>query len=742
MSSIRTLAAASVAVLAVACTDARSPTAPPEPEPAAPPPALLAFLEASGPTGLDGFYWMPPIGSNPPQSDAPDGTLLEYLAVEICAWTGSECVGPLVRRITSQSENSARLHLSAEAVYRTVWNTQDDGLETGTFYRIRVLASGGELGHVDVEIIEPSDQRESGQYEHVRLVRGSSLPIGFLIEEGTVQRAGPEGAVIELADGKVTLDVPAGAVSEEVILTATPTTDVPMDGPPIVPGTAFDFGPDGIVFDRPIFMTIAYDPAVLPPGVIESELRIHKVVDGEFQQQNAGLVDLENHTVSAEVDGFSVFVVIERDPDNPEDVVAPDVRSIQVAGPSGAFGDAATLDLSAGDGSVTFRVSITDNITGVGFLDVRWLSPTGRQVRFPCYTSALPTSGSDTNGDWDCQADFPQYAEAGLWRPQYIRVEDRIRNVIYYQSDQPGGFCDFSGTACIESVPQITVVSDPQDITPPVVESFQVSLATVPRAFAPMVSVDASTGPQGIVFGIQATDDLSGVGGGFFFDRFTFTLRGPSNQAQSWTPFCQLADGTTLDGFWECTLSIPGQAETGTWTVDFLRVPDRTGNGGWSGFSDFRPDGTGQLCNPGGTCVTPPTIEIISAGDGEAPFLLAPLSIQLSGSDVVTSPLVTDDVSGVSYVSIWYNSAVSTQYQVCNATLTAGTINAGSWQCTITFPEFAALGQWVVSIQVADRAGNSRYYSRRASDGFLCYFDQAAGTQVCADFGDTDIVLQ
>jgi hypothetical protein len=170
-------------------------------------------------------------------------------------------------------------------------------------------------------------------------------------------------------------------------------------------------------------------------------------------------------------------------------------------------------------------------------------------------------------------------------------------------------------------------------------------------------------------------------------------------------------------------------------------VPDRAGNGGWSGSSDFRPDGNGQLCNPGGNCVTPPTVQVASAGDGEAPSL-ASVVIAVNQSDVVTTTLVTDAISGVSFVRVRYSSIETTQFQECFALLEAGTPNAGSWSCTVSFSEFAAKGQWVLSVEVRDVAGNSRFYSRRASDGYLCYFDPDAGTNVCQDFGDTDLILE
>jgi hypothetical protein len=139
--------------------------------------------------------------------------------------------------------------------------------------------------------------------------------------------------------------------------------------------------------------------------------------------------------------------------------------------------------------------------------------------------------------------------------------------------------------------------------------------------------------------------------------------------------------------------------------------------------------------------VTAPTVEVVSLGDGEAPTLLAPLDIDASGADVVTTMQIRDDPSGVRSVSVTYSSTTTTQQQTCFASRTEGTPQDGTWACAISFSEFAARGQWVPSISVSDVAGNNRYYARRASDGFLCYSDPGTGP-VCEDFGDTDIILQ
>jgi hypothetical protein len=668
--------------------------------------------------------------------------LLDLLSVEICEWDGSECVLPLIRELTAELRPPEQLKVSGDGIYGTIWNTRRDDLDPERTYRIRVLASGGELGHVDVDVLDPdADDRKEGDTDHVHLVPGQTLPIRFVVEVGTGERAGSGGGTVELAGGDVVLDVPAGALTQDALLTAAPTNNVPSGGPPIVPGTAWAFGPEGIEFEHPVFMTIAYDPGNVPADVDENELRIHKLVDGEFIQQNAGLVDLVNHTVSAEVDGFSVFVVIPRDPENPEDVLPPEVRSLQVLDPTtGTYGNAVTIDVSAADGRLDFRLHMVDDGTGVDWFYVQVLSPSGQQLRYPCYTSQDPNpGGQDTNGFWDCGEGFPQYAEAGLWTVRGVYVEDNIHNAIWHW-DQQRGLCDNVHDRCIPNVPQITVNSSPEDITPPIVQSFEVSPDATPRVFGPSVSVAASTQWQRVVFGLQATDDLAGVGGVFRWDRIEFRVIGPSGQDR-WTSDCTLTQGTELSGFWECYLWLPPQSEAGTWVVDWMQVTDRVGNGGSSGRSRFRPDGNGQLCNQEGTCFTPPSVQVLGTGDGEPPSL-ASVGIALDGSDVVTTTLVLDGLSGVSGVYIRYNSVETTQWQDCSATMTAGTPNAGSWACTISFPVTAARGQWALALWVYDIADNWRYYSRRPSDGFLCYWDPTTSQQICEDFGDTDLILQ
>lgn len=718
--------------------DAGDLAGPPGPEAAEPlAPRIAAAPTAGGPTApwtAPGVHFLDPIATPTVSPGAPDVTLLDLLEVEICAWSGDTCAP--VRTFDADSEGPARLHLGDDGEYRTVWQTKNDA---PGLYRVRVLASGGELAHADVEVVDPRGGGRGDETEWIRITRRSSLPVAFLIEEGVGLRTGAEGGRIELAGGAVVLDIPAGALPNDVFFTAVPTT-VPPGDQPIVPGTTWDFGPDGLQFAQPVVMTIAYDPATLPPGVVESELRIHEWIDGIFVQQNAGLVDPVAGTVSAEVDGFSVFVVIPRDPRSLQDAAVPTVRAVEVQDAStGAFGPTTTLDVSANDASLVMRLSITDDVSGVRFIDVRFISPTGRQLRFPCYTGAPPTSGSDTNGQWECTSAFPRYAEPGVWQAQLVGATDRANNTTYY-GQRPQGLCDNTGQ-CVTNPATVTVVSGNPDLTPPNLVSLEVSHLSTPRTFGPSVSVDASSGPVQVVVGLRANDDLSGLDNQLPFDAIDFDFRGPGGQYQRYYGNCQRVSGTALDGFFECRVTVPGQAEPGDWTITSIRVPDRAGNGGFSFYSYFLLDAsTGQLCNQTGQCVTSPIVRVVGSGDGQAPSLQA-LAISAVGRDVTTSLDLTDDLSGVSFVRVRYSSTQTTQYQECFAPRSAGTPTAGTWDCTISFPDFAASGQWVLQLQVRDLAGNERWYYRRATDGFLCYYDQTTQAQICQDFGSTDIIL-
>lgn len=121
--------------------------------------------------------------------------------------------------------------------------------------------------------------------------------------KGTV---GPAGGSFSLAQGTVKLSIPSGALSGEVELTATLASSFPASGL-IVPGSTYDIGPTGTAFAKPVTITITYDPASLPDGVRENELRLFQAVGGTWATALNPSVDTEAHTVSGRVTSLGVF---------------------------------------------------------------------------------------------------------------------------------------------------------------------------------------------------------------------------------------------------------------------------------------------------------------------------------------------------------------------------------------------------------------------------------------------------
>ena len=88
----------------MACSDPQAPS------PRALGPASAVVAPASGePTGIPGFHFLPPIARGTTSGGDRDASLLDLLAVEVCEWTGSACVQPVLQRLTSHDDPPARL---------------------------------------------------------------------------------------------------------------------------------------------------------------------------------------------------------------------------------------------------------------------------------------------------------------------------------------------------------------------------------------------------------------------------------------------------------------------------------------------------------------------------------------------------------------------------------------------------------------------------------------------------------
>ena len=128
-----------------------------------------------------------------------------------------------------------------------------------------------------------------------------------------VAKAGEE-TVVEL-DG-VRLDIPAGAVAEDVTITieglsADQMADMDMGLTNVTaPFFCYRFGPDGYHFLQPVEITLDYDAAKVPPGMTSDDLNLYFFDEpsGRWVALERLEVDPAAHTVTAWTDHFTDYV--------------------------------------------------------------------------------------------------------------------------------------------------------------------------------------------------------------------------------------------------------------------------------------------------------------------------------------------------------------------------------------------------------------------------------------------------
>jgi surface protein len=282
--------------LVAGCRDRDLPT-----EPVRPGDVLHAISDGIH-NGREGFYFLPPLVKDPAHTGTFDASLSPV--VEICETP--ECAALHARFSMTEGTGSEIVRLDVQAEHYTVnWHTNRTGTVLGQTYRVRVSVAGTVLGYADIQMTaNGAAARKTPNGEVIGVVHGRTLPVKFRIEAGAVLVVGSEGGSLVWNHGAVTLDVPPGAVDGVIGITVTPVSD-DLDDPDVVPGLVFEFLPSPYTFDPPVTLTVVYDPARLPIGIPEDELRLLAVVGGRWVQIPGSSVDVATSTVSGPLGSFS-----------------------------------------------------------------------------------------------------------------------------------------------------------------------------------------------------------------------------------------------------------------------------------------------------------------------------------------------------------------------------------------------------------------------------------------------------
>lgn len=120
---------------------------------------------------------------------------------------------------------------------------------------------------------------------------------------------GPSGGILKADDGAVELSFPEDALDGDTDIEIAETGACPShEG--LVPGTAYDLGPDGLKFQKEVILKISYEPSEIPAGVQEDSLALGRVVGDQWQVVEGSRVDEAGRFVHGNITGFSTYGVL------------------------------------------------------------------------------------------------------------------------------------------------------------------------------------------------------------------------------------------------------------------------------------------------------------------------------------------------------------------------------------------------------------------------------------------------
>ena len=199
---------------------------------------------------------------------------------------------------------------------------------------------------------------------------------------------------------------------------------------------------------------------------------------------------------------------------------------------------------------------------------------------------------------------------------------------------------------------------------------------------------------------------------------------GPGNQ-QVYATFHDSArtSGTSLDGVYSTTVTVPALAARGTWVIHDASFVDNVGNRVFLLQQNLIDRGLpNSFEQVGAGDVVPPEIQSLS-------FDRASIDTSAGGQTITLTARLTDDYSGVTDAYVQFFNAVG-QVQVAPFYPTgrqSGTALDGVYVGTLTMPRYSAPGTWYVdSVTVHDAAGNagSQVRSQLAARGLSWSFEQ------------------
>jgi hypothetical protein len=332
----------------------------------------------------------------------------------------------------------------------------------------------------------------------------------------------------------------------------------------------------------------------------------------------------------------------------------------------------ATVDTTLSSQTVTCSATATDDLAGVSSFVCEIQPPTiaGDNFIVPHCVATAPSSGTARNGTWSCVITLPRYSPSGPWTVVFARLSDATGNQLTEGGTQ---------LTSLGYPATVSVTSDP-DTAPPVQTAIALSAS----------ALDVSSGPQNLTCNMTVTDNKAGVLAS------QCAVFSPSQAQELFCLATSPSSGTVNNGVFSCGVTIPRYAEAGTW----------------------RSQGAGEdLAFNGQTSAGPPltSVNVTSVpSDIDPPsltsFAFAPTSISVGTGprQVNCMMVVTDATSGVASAECTVSSPANNASASCTATSpSSGTRANGTFECTLSIPQYEQATSATWDVEIADLAGNS-----------------------------------
>lgn len=360
-----------------------------------------------------------------------------------------------------------------------------------------------------------------------------------------------------------------------------------------------------------------------------------------------------------------------------------------------------SVDVSAGPQTVTVTARITDDLSGESYGYVYFYSPSDQYVLG--YFARI--SGDALDGMYQASVTIPQFRQAGTWQA-YVYMYDAAGNSSYLAPStlQSDGFSS-----------DLTVIDSVADAQPPTLVSVTFSPSTI----------DVSSSDVDVTISLHVTDNLTGANFsslGYFALGLSPQTLSPALGSQQFVASeeFQLVSGTPQDGIWQAVKTIPRYSPNGVWQIQFVQLYDVATNFIYLGPTQLQDAGITPVLTvtSSPSDVTPPTLTGLS-------FSPSLINTSLGTQSVTISMSASDDLSGVdftpttpdiAYIQIGLSSPSGNQNVYVSPytapTNVAGTPLAGTWQMSVTWPQYSEEGTWKISfLSVKDRDANQVNYT-------------------------------